>query len=251
LLIKRLQHGILKSEILAGSRVMNKFLRGIALAVVEAFDLPSPVMEIGSYQVEGQEELINLRSVFPNSDYLGVDIREGPGVDLVADVEDLPQPDDSVGTIIALNTFEHVKRFWRGFDEVHRVLRPDGAFFVSTPFNVQIHNYPNDYWRFTPEAFQLLLEDYPTRIIGWHGPEEKPENVWAIAFREEAPDVTPEQFARFQSLIAKHARQPLRWQRRLRYRLFDWVDRRRYCAPLLEQEKWDCQLFTNGQLVSV
>jgi len=230
---------------------MNKFLRGVALAVAEAFELPTPIMEIGSYQVEGQEELINLRSLFPHAEYLGVDIREGPGVDLVADVEDLPQPDGSIGTIVALNTFEHVKKFWRGFEEVHRVLRPDGALFVSTPFNVQIHNYPCDYWRFTPEAYQVLLEDYPTRIIGWHGPAEKPENVWAVAFREEAPEITAEAFARFQQLIAAYARQPLRWQRRLRYRLFDWIDRRRLCSPLLEQENWQCQLMVHCRPVAV
>ena len=46
------------------------------------------------------------------------DFRPGPGVDCVADVENLPQPDASVGTVIALSTFEHVRRFWLGFREV-------------------------------------------------------------------------------------------------------------------------------------
>ena len=230
---------------------MNRFLRGVALAVVKAFELPRPTMEIGSYQVEGQEDLINLRNLIGDRDYLGVDIREGPGVDLVADVEDLPQADGSVGTVIALSTFEHVRKFWRGLDEVYRVLRPDGALFISTPFNVQIHNYPCDYWRFTPEAYQVLLEDYPTRIIGWQGPEERPENVWAVAFREEAAKITTEQYLRFQQLVAKHARQPLRWRRRLRYRIFDLIDCRRICAPLLEQENWHCQLTMGRQSIKV
>jgi ubiquinone/menaquinone biosynthesis C-methylase UbiE len=54
-------------------------------------------------------------------------MRPGPGVDLVADVEALPQADGSVGTVLALSTFEHVPHFWRGMAEVQRVLRPDGA----------------------------------------------------------------------------------------------------------------------------
>lgn len=150
---------------------MNQFIRGVARAAVEAFDLPDPVLEIGSYQVAGQEDLIDLRGLFPNRPYTGVDFRAGPGVDLVANVENLPLPDASVGTVVAFSVFEHVKQFWKGFDEVRRVLRPDGVFLVCCPFYFHVHSYPHDYWRFTPEAFESLLEPYPTRILGWHGPE--------------------------------------------------------------------------------
>src|SRR5262249_14334673 len=131
---------------------MNRFLHGVALAVAEAFDPPGPILEIGSYQVPGQETVADLRRLFPGKPYLGVDMRPGPGVDCVANVEALPQPNTSVGTVIAMNTFEHVPHFWRGFEEIHRVLRPDGVFLVACPFYFHIHNHPSDYWRFTPEA---------------------------------------------------------------------------------------------------
>ncbi len=131
---------------------MNAFLNGVARAVAETFDLPEPILEIGSYQVEKQRDLANLRGLFPGCHYQGVDIRPGPGVDLVASVEQLPHLDGSVGTVLALSTFEHVRRFWRGFAEIRRVLRPHGALLVSMPFHFQIHNYPCDYWRFTPQA---------------------------------------------------------------------------------------------------
>ena len=140
---------------------MNQFLRGVARATVESFDLPDPVLEIGSYQVEGQEDLIDLRGLFADRPYTGVDFRAGPGVDLVANVENLPLPDASVGTVVAFSVFEHVKQFWKGFDEVHRVLRPDGVFLVCCPFYFHVHAYPHDYWRFTPEAFDSLLERVP------------------------------------------------------------------------------------------
>ena len=51
---------------------MNKFLHGVARAITESFALPEPIMEIGAYQVEGQENLINLRSLFPGREYVGV-----------------------------------------------------------------------------------------------------------------------------------------------------------------------------------
>jgi SAM-dependent methyltransferase len=218
---------------------MIPFLHGVARAVAETFELPGPVLEVGSFQVPGEEAYAQLRPLFPGRDYVGLDVRPGPGVDVVGDVERLPQADASVGTVIAMSTFEHVPRFWRGFDEVYRVLRPDGALLVSCPFNVRIHNHPSDYWRFTPEALEVLLEPYPHKLTGWHGPAERPENVWALAFRAGRAGITAEQFRRYRTLLGRYARQPLRWRRRLRYRLFDWIDRRQLCAAYLEQEHWE------------
>ncbi len=229
---------------------MNKFLRGIALAVVEAFDLPSPIMEIGSYQVVGQEELINLRSLFPNADYLGADIREGPGVDLVADVEDLPQPDGSVGTIIALNTFEHVKRFWRGFDEVHRVLRPDGA--------VRFHAVQCADSQLSERLLAVHARSVPTltrRLSNADHRLARPRGEAGKCLGNRLPRggsggdagavcslPEPDREARPPALALATAAtlSPLRLDRSPPL-----------LAPLLEQEDWHCELIANGQLVSV
>lgn len=220
---------------------MNYFLQGVARAVAETFELPGPILEIGSYQVVGQEDIANLRSLFPGRDYLGIDIRPGPGVDQVADVEALPLADSSFGTIIAMNTFEHVARFWRGFAEIQRVLRPDGALLVSCPFYFHIHSYPSDYWRFTPQALQVLLEDYPHRIVGWHGPAKRPAGVWAVAFREQHPPISEAQFARYRELVGRYAREPLSWGRRLRYRVGRCLFGRGPFAPYLDRDQWETE----------
>jgi SAM-dependent methyltransferase len=171
-----------------------------------------------------------------------MDFRPGPGVDLVADVEHLPQADASVGTVIAFSTFEHVRKFWLGFKEVQRVLRPDGVFLVSCPFYFHQHGYPSDYWRFTPEAFESLLEDYPTRVLGWHGPARRPADVWAAAFREKAVVPTHEQFSRYRTLLASYGREPLPWTRRLRFQLGRLLCGRRPFAPHLDRERWETEL---------
>jgi hypothetical protein len=54
--------------------------------VAETFDGPSPVFEVGSYQVEGQEGYANLRHLVPGQDDVGCDMRPGPGMDRVEDV---------------------------------------------------------------------------------------------------------------------------------------------------------------------
>jgi GT2 family glycosyltransferase/SAM-dependent methyltransferase len=221
---------------------MNEFLNGVARAVAETFDLPGPILEVGSYLVPGQGDIANLRPLFPGKTYAGVDKRPGPGVDQMADVEALPYADGSFGTVIAMNTFEHVPRFWRGFEEVYRVLRRDGALFLSCPFYFHIHSHPSDYWRFTPEALELLLQDYPTRILGWHGPLKRPANVWALAFREGRPPVTSRQFERYRELVGRYARQPLPRRQRLRYQLGRWLCGRGPFAPHLDQGRWQTRL---------
>jgi SAM-dependent methyltransferase len=218
---------------------MNHFLHGVARALTETFDLPAPILEVGSYQVPGQEALTNLRPLFAGKAYRGTDARPGPGVDLIADVEALPHADSSIGTVVAMNTFEHVPHFWRAFAEVRRVLRPDGALLMSCPFHFRLHDHPSDFWRFTPEAVDLLLADYPSRIIGWHGPARRPAHVWALAFREERPPVNPVQFQRYRDLLREYAREPRAWRKRWRYHFGRWLFGLRPFAPFLQHNRWE------------
>jgi SAM-dependent methyltransferase len=221
---------------------MTPFLRGMARATAEAFDLPGPILEVGAYQAPGQEALADLRSFFPAKKFTGIDQRPGPGVDALGDVCDLPFPDASFGTVLALSTFEHVGRFWRGFEEVHRVLRPDGALVVCCPFYFHIHHEPSDYWRFTPAALELLLDDYPSKIIGWHGPDGRPANVWALAFREGRRAIGAADHARYRDLMSRHARMPLPWLRRLRLNVGRLLFGGGHFAPHLLRERWRTRL---------
>jgi SAM-dependent methyltransferase len=213
----------------------------VVRAVGETIELPEPILEVGSYQVDGQDEVSNLRALFPGREYLGIDVRSGRGVDLVADVEDLRLPSGSVGTVLALNTFEHVPHFWRGLDEIYRVLRPDGALLLSVPFYFHIHSYPSDYWRFTPAALDVLLDRYPTRVVGWHGPRRRPLGVWALALREEAV-LDDNAIERYRQAMAQYAREPLGWARRLRFSVGRWLCGSRPFAPYLQRDKWDIEV---------
>ena len=221
---------------------MNKFLRGMTRAVVESFHLPEPILEIGSLQVEGASDDINIRTLFPGKDYTGVDFRAGPGVDCVASVEDLPQKSRSVGTVLALSTFEHVQRFWKGFEEVERVLRPDGVFVVASPFYFHLHGYPSDYWRFTPEAFDFMLKPYPRRLLGWHGPDRRMANVWCVAFGPEARMPDEASIETYRQKMNLYAKEPLPWHRKLRYEAGRLLCGRRPFAPHLDREKWDMEM---------
>jgi len=168
---------------------MERIIRDYVAIVADLFELPEPIWDIGSYQVAGQEELVNLRDVFAGRDFVGVDMREGPGVDRVENVERITAADGSVGTILCLNTLEHVRDIIAAGREMTRVIKPDGVLVLSTPFDFMIHDFPGDYWRFTPQALAYLTRDFPQRIIGYQGYETIPRMTFAVAFKQEAADL--------------------------------------------------------------
>jgi SAM-dependent methyltransferase len=155
--------------------------------VAETLDCPGPVFEFGSYQVEGQEGYANLRGLFPGKDYVGCDMRPGPGVDRVEDVTAIHLPDGSAGTVLCIETFEHVFEVRRAFDEVFRILKPGGVFVITSPLNFRIHGYPDDYWRMTPNCLRRLLEPYAARVSGYQGYHAFPHTVMGLAMKAPIP----------------------------------------------------------------
>lgn len=154
--------------------------------VSEIFDPPQPVVEIGSLQVPGQEGYADLRPLFPNKLYFGIDMCKGLGVDVIADGEQLSLRDASVGTFVIIDTLEHVKLPWKVFDNIARALKPDGVVIATSVMDFPIHNYPGDYWRFTPEGLKLLLQKFPVRIIGALGHKEHPRSVFGVGLKSKS-----------------------------------------------------------------
>lgn len=155
--------------------------------VAESFDCPGPVYEFGSYQVEGQENYADLRSLFPGKPYVGCDMRPGPGVDRVEDVSAIKLPDGAAGTVLCIETFEHVLEVRRAFDEVYRILKPGGLFVITSPLNFRIHGYPDDYWRMTPQCLRRMLAPYSARVFGFQGYSKFPHTVMALAAKAPVP----------------------------------------------------------------
>jgi SAM-dependent methyltransferase len=149
--------------------------------VAETFDCPGPIYEFGSFQVEGQEDYADLRRFFPGKSYVGCDFREGPGVDRVEDVTATSLPNASVGTVLCIETFEHVFQVWKAFDEVFRILRPGGLFVLTSPFYFRIHGYPDDYWRMTPSCLRRMLAHFGGRLVGAQGHDAVPHTVMSLA----------------------------------------------------------------------
>jgi len=65
------------------------------------------ILEIGSYDVNG-----SIRQFFKNSNYTGVDLIEGKGVDFIGDGHILDYPDEKFDMTISCESFEH-NPYWK------------------------------------------------------------------------------------------------------------------------------------------
>jgi SAM-dependent methyltransferase len=158
---------------------INQFVKVCA----EGIACPEPIYEFGSFQVPGQESISNLRPYFPGKKYVGTDFRQGAGVDVVLDLHHIDLPDASVGTVLLLETLEHVEYPHEAMKELFRVMKPDGVIIMSSAMNFIIHDYPNDYWRFTPEAFRSLLKAFRQSLVFAAGESLLPHTVVGIGFK--------------------------------------------------------------------
>jgi SAM-dependent methyltransferase len=92
------------------------------------------------------------------ADVLGVDMREGAGVDRVLDLEnELPDDLGKFDHVECLSVLEHSRRPWNLARNLERLMEPGATMFLLVPFVWRFHSYPNDLWRFTHEGVKELF----------------------------------------------------------------------------------------------
>jgi SAM-dependent methyltransferase len=136
------------------------------------------IIDIGAQDVNG-----SLRPVAPaDAEYVGVDFVAGKGVDvIISDPYALPFPDESADLVVCSSCMEHSEFFWLLFNEMIRVLKPDGVLYINAPSNGAFHRYPVDCWRFYPDSGIALRNwsrrsGYRTALLeSFTGPQVAPE----------------------------------------------------------------------------
>lgn len=125
------------------------------------------VLEIGSFDVNG-----GLRHIFDGDNYLGIDMRAGPGVDLVCNAHDLPAyfnyaHNHLYDVILCCEVLEHDDNPFLTIDVIQQLAKSGAMVIITVPgIGFPKHDYPSDYWRFTPEAVKLLFNRMGCTRVG-------------------------------------------------------------------------------------
>lgn len=109
------------------------------------------VLDVGSYDVNG-----TMKPIFEKGQYIGLDMEEGPNVDVVGVSHNIPFGEDEFDIVISSSCFEHDDMFWISFQEMCRVLKPGGYMYIQAPSNGPYHGWPGDNWRFYIDSWKAL-----------------------------------------------------------------------------------------------
>lgn len=113
------------------------------------------VLEIGSYIVNQ-----SLRQFFPQSIYTGVDLLDGPGVDIVSEGSEVNLEDLSIDVTISCECFEHNPKWVETFKNMYRMTKKSGIVVISTASKGRLeHGTTRSHVEASPGT-QSLLWDY-------------------------------------------------------------------------------------------
>lgn len=113
----------------------------------------SVIVDFGSYDVNG-----TLKGIFERHTYIGIDMAEGPNVDIVCANDNTPFEPNSVDVVVSSSCFEHDECFWMTFLEMCRIVKPGGYIYINAPSAGEYHGHPGDCWRFYKDSWAALAK---------------------------------------------------------------------------------------------
>lgn len=144
------------------------------------------IIEIGSCIVNGS--LRQIVESFRPVEYIGIDIRTGPGVDVMCSVDDLIDQfgKESFDGVICTELLEHVKDWRKAISNIKNTCKPNGMILITTrSYGFHYHAYPYDFWRYQPEDMEEIFADciiekieYDTYCPGVFIKVKKPKNFF-------------------------------------------------------------------------
>lgn len=117
------------------------------------------IIEVGSYDVNGSMRPI-IQLLDP-SEYIGVDIVEGPGVDVICQGENLVERFglNSFDFIICTCVLEHTKEWKIVVSQLKKICKQGGIILIIVPSLWPFHEFPGDYWRYSKEDINNIFSD--------------------------------------------------------------------------------------------
>ena len=141
------------------------------------------ILDIGSFDKDGNYNyglILNEKKWT----YHGLDLRKGNNIDIVVEspynwkeIEN-----ESYDLVITGQAFEHIEFFWLTLEEVKRVLKPGGLFFIIVPSTGPVHRNPYDCYRFTDSAMKAMAKYINFNIIEYGTNFDEVSDPWYDSF---------------------------------------------------------------------
>jgi len=93
------------------------------------------------------------------SQYIAVDLRPTPLVNVIGDARQLPFAGGQFDLVLCCQVLEYIADPRAAIAEMHRCLKPGGSLLLSVPA-VFPRDSEVEYWRFLPDAVRHLLADF-------------------------------------------------------------------------------------------
>lgn len=119
-----------------------------------------------------------------NWTYHGLDLREGNNIDIVVESPyDWKEIDDtSYDLVVTGQAFEHIEFFWLTLEEIKRVLKPGGLFFIIVPSTGPVHKNPYDCYRFNDAAMKAMAKYVNFQVIEYGTNFDEVSDPWYDSF---------------------------------------------------------------------
>lgn len=105
------------------------------------------------------------KGLFPCSEYLTMDVKAGEGIDIVGRAESVPVQDNSIDSIVCTQVLEHLSKPFESVSEMHRILKKGGYLLLTAPQMNELHEEPNDFFRYTKFGLISMFEETGFEII--------------------------------------------------------------------------------------
>jgi SAM-dependent methyltransferase len=132
----------------------------VAAALPEAVVRGKRLLEVGSFDVNGTIRP-GLEALGP-AQYVGIDMRQGPGVDIVCDAAEIDRRfgADAFDVVVSTELLEHAREWKKIIHNFKYILKPGGLLVVTTrSYGVDFHRHPYDFWRYEKDDFERIFSD--------------------------------------------------------------------------------------------
>lgn len=123
------------------------------------------IIEVGSYDVNGS--LRYIVELLKPAEYVGVDIKEGSGVDIICPAENLTEKfgRESFDVVIATCLLEHVRDWKKSVSNFKNICKPNGIILIIAPSQWAFHEFPYDFWRYKKEDIKNIFSDCDILVL--------------------------------------------------------------------------------------